>query len=109
MSTISTAYFSKKTDIYSTLNSRNQGLNYGEIDEDGRNDISLSEKYWNTYSKILKNPPVRVLMNLPIHVFATFNFGYVFLKTKELQGYFLVEKIENYIENKPCYVYLVKT
>lgn len=108
MSTISTAYFSKLTSIYSTLNSSNQGLSYGEIDEAGRNDITLSEKYMNTYLAILNRPPIRALMLLPENVFKTFNFGYIYLNTEKLQGYFLVEKIENYVDSSsPVYVSIV--
>lgn len=109
ISTVATAYFSKKTTMYSILNSYKQGLNYGEINEENRNDISLQEKYLKRYSNILKSPPIRAKFKLPEKEFVEFNFGYVFLRTEKLTGYFLVESIKNFVESTtPVDIYLVK-
>lgn len=71
-------------------------------------DITTEQRAFNTIKKMLVNPTVKVTMLLPEKVFRDFNFDkFVFLKHKDFQGYFFVEKIENYKNGKtPVKVYL---
>lgn len=46
---------------------------------------------------MVKGPVVEVWMTLPEKVFLSFNFDkFVYIKHKDLQGYFFVEKIGDY-------------
>jgi hypothetical protein len=71
-------------------------------------DITTEQRAFNTIKKMLVNPTVKVTMLLPEKVFVDFNFDrFIFLKHKDFQGYFFVEKIENYKNGKtPVKVYL---
>lgn len=109
LTTITAGYFSKKITVYSVLNTFNQGLSYGEIDESERNDITLKEGYLRTFANIISNPPIRTKMLIPDSVFAKYNFEPIFLRLPRLNGYFLIEKIENYESGKtPVVTYIVK-
>lgn len=105
--TVATAYYHKATTIYSLLNQYNQGLSYGDID--GRNDITLQDKYLQPLTNILKSPPIRAKMILPESVFSAYNYEYIYIEAEDVTGYFIVEKIENYTDsNTPVNVYLLK-
>ena len=60
-------------------------------------DITTEQRAFNTIKKMLVNPTVKVTMLLPEKVFRDFNFDkFVYIKHKDIQGYFFVEKIQNY-------------
>ena len=108
VTSITTAYFSKKVTPYSLLNQYTQGLSYGDIDEDTRNDSNLGDTYMRPLLNIFSRPPIRAKMLLPKDVFAKYIKEPVFLKTATLTGYFIAEKIENYVDStKEVNVYLV--
>lgn len=101
------AYFHKALTPYSLLNQYDQGLSYGEVE--GRKDNTLGETYLRPFTNILKNPPVRATMLLPEIEVSGYNDEYVYINADDLNGYFLVEKIENFKQSDiPVDVYLVK-
>lgn len=109
ISTVATAYFSKKLSIYSTLNSYSQGLHYDTIQESDRKDKSLKDCYLGTLTRILQQPPVKAKFLLPQDVFLSYTSDYIFIRSLDLNGRFLVEKIENYIDSvTPVTAYLLK-
>ena len=58
---------------------------------------TISERYYGQIKSILNNPRVDAMLLLPVSVFTRFNFDrYIYLETKDLTGYFLIQKIENY-------------
>jgi hypothetical protein len=60
-------------------------------------DIEIDQRYYNRIKKMVTNPTVEVWMILPEAVFLSYNFDrFIYLKHKDLQGYFYVEKIGNY-------------
>ncbi len=60
-------------------------------------DPTVKERYFNKISNFLNNPDIRFRMLIPEAVFQSFDFSnFIYLETKDLTGYFLVESIENY-------------
>lgn len=97
LTTVATAYFSKPYTPYSTLNTYNKGLAFGEINESFYNDITLKEAYLNPLTRALTQPVLKTKMLLPVDVFARFNGSkLIYLNTGKLNGYFVVQKIEQY-------------
>lgn len=95
--TVATAYFSKPYTPYSVLNNYNKGLAFGEINESFYNDISLKEAYLNPLTRAITEPTLKTKMVLPVAVFARFTGSrLIYLNTGKLNGYFIVEKIEQY-------------
>jgi len=99
-SSMAIGYFSKPYTPYSVLNQYNTGLQYGEINLTGYNDISLSESFLNRVSKMVVNPLVRGVFRLPATVFNSFDFSnpFILVRTKNLTLYFFVQKIDNYVD-----------
>lgn len=97
LTTVATAYFSKPYTPYSVLNNYNKGLAFGEINESFYNDISLKEAYLNPLTRAITEPTLKTKMVLPVAVFARFTGSrLIYLNTGKLNGYFIVEKIEQY-------------
>lgn len=99
LTSVSSAYYSKPRHVWphGDLNLYRQGLSYGEINYYNYNDITLPEAYWNKINAFIRNPPVFGYFMLPESVFAAFNFDqFIFIRHKELSGYFFVESIDNY-------------
>lgn len=62
---------------------------------------TIKEMYFNKISGILNNPTVRAQMILPKAVFQSFDFSnFIYIKTKDLTGYFFVDSIVNYEDSK---------
>jgi len=90
------AYYAKPhyTD-YSYLNGNKTGMIYGPVD--GVIDTIVEERAYQKIKRALNNPTIEAYLLLPEKVFQEYNFdNFVFIKHKDLQGYFLVNKIENY-------------
>ena len=67
------------------------------IDSNKNSSVTISERYLGPIKEAFKKPMIEAEFNLPIAVFQNFNFdNYIYLETKDLTGYFLVQKIENY-------------
>lgn len=93
------AYYFKPYYPYSTLLHNKKGLSYGEVNVAGYNDVSLSEGYMNRFKRMITNPPVLATMRLPESVFQKYKFNkFIFLKTEKLTGYFIVQKIDEYVD-----------
>jgi hypothetical protein len=61
------------------------------------NNNSISELNYGPVKKIFGNPKVNAYFTLPLAVFQNFEFdSYIYIKTKDLTGYFIVQKMENY-------------
>jgi hypothetical protein len=59
--------------------------------------VTAGEKYHNVMENIYNNPSVQVTLLLPSDAFNAFDFStFVYLKTKDLTGYFFVQKIDQY-------------
>lgn len=60
-------------------------------------DIEIDKRYYNRIKNMVVNPIVELFLILPEKAFREFNFDrFVYIKHKDLQGYFFVEKIQNY-------------
>jgi hypothetical protein len=60
-------------------------------------DIEINQRYFNRIDKMVGSPVVEFSLVLPEKVFLSFNFDrFIYIKHKDLQGYFFVEKIQNY-------------
>lgn len=58
---------------------------------------TISERYFGPIKNVFNNPKIEAQFRLPLAVFQNFDFtSYIYVKTKDLTGYFLVQKIENY-------------
>lgn len=80
---------------YSFLNGNKTGMIYGDVS--GIIDTTVEERSLKKITNILNNPTIEANMILPEKVFSSFNFDkFVYLKYKDIQGYFFVEKIDNY-------------
>lgn len=92
------AYYFKPQYPYSTLLHNKKGLSYGEVNTTGYNDVSLSEGYMNRFKKMITNPPLVATMRLPESVYQKYKFNkFVFIKSEKLTGYFIVQKIDEYV------------
>ena len=96
-SSLATAYFHKPITSYSALNAYKAGMSYGTIS--GYNDHALELTHYNFINKMVTNPTQRAYFLLPESVFQSFDFGFVYIKTEKLTGYFFVEKIDNYLNS----------
>ena len=60
-------------------------------------DIEINQRYYNRIDKMVASPVVEFSLLLPEKVFLSFKFDkFVYIKHKDLQGYFFVEKIQNF-------------
>lgn len=67
------------------------------IDSDKATATTISERYLGPIKKIFNNPLIEAEFTLPLSVFQNFDFGnYIYVETKDLTGYFIVQRIENY-------------
>jgi len=91
------------------VNGLKESLQISTINIDGYKDITLGFSNFKKITSILGNPKVHAVLVLPQSVFISFNFDkFVYLKHKDFQGYFFVEKIENYKDGStPVKVYLL--
>lgn len=95
LSTSATAYYYKPVyNLYPTLNNYRQGLTYGYIDN--YNDFSIESMYYNYLRGMITSPTIRTKMLIPEAVFASFNFGFIYINTGRFNGYYFVEAINNY-------------
>jgi hypothetical protein len=103
------AYFAKPKGVASGVNQLKDSLNVGDIEINSYVDKKMEYTYFRRIKNILGNPKVEAKMTLPLSVFQSFEFNqFVYLKHKDLQGYFFVEKIDNYKDAKtPVKVYLL--
>lgn len=96
VSTITTGpicWFDKSLQIL-PIDSYNESLSIDPINEAS---IGISERYYGPIKKIFSNPLVEAYFTLPLSVFQRFEFDrYIYIKTKNLTGYFIVQRIENY-------------
>jgi hypothetical protein len=71
-------------------------------------DYTVEQRVLNRIKNMVTNPTVMVVMRLPEKVFLSYNFDrFIYLKHKDFQGYFFVEKIENFKDGvTPVKVYL---
>lgn len=61
------------------------------------NNNSISELNYGVVKNVFKNPKVNAYFTLPLAVFQRFEFDtYIRIETKDLTGYFIAQKIENY-------------
>jgi len=72
-------------------------------------DLSVEQRRLSKIKNIVKNPTVVATMLLPEKVFYGYNFTKkIYIKCKDMSGYFFVEKIENYKDGTtPVKVYLL--
>lgn len=76
------------------LDSYNEALS---IDPIHTRSIGISERFYGPIKNILNNPLVEAYFTLPLSVFQRFEFDrYIYIKTPDLTGYFIVQRIENY-------------
>ena len=58
---------------------------------------TIDEVYLRPIKNIYNNPTIKAKMRLPESVFQSFDFtSFIYLKTENLEGYFMVESIVNY-------------
>lgn len=65
------------------------------------NNVTLAELNYSRIKKMIGNPKIVTAFRLPESVFQSFNSGkFVTLNTKDLQGTFYVNKIDNYLGSR---------
>ena len=65
------------------------------------NNVTMSELYHSKIKKMISSPKILTTLRLPEAVFKSFNSGkFINLNTKDLQGSFYVNKIDNYLGAK---------
>jgi len=97
VSTIATAYYSKPYTPYSALNAYNKSFSVGEINLPFYNDITLREAYLIPLENSITKANPRTRMLLPEVTFYNFRGNkLIYLNVGELNGYFIVQKIEYY-------------
>lgn len=94
--------------VTDTIDQWKNNLAIDNPDSGGFVDPTIKQLYFNKISKFLQNPDVRCQMTLPESVYQSFAFDqFIYLKTKNLTGYFFVDSIVNYIDaNTPVEVNL---
>jgi hypothetical protein len=95
-STIRFAYFAKpQTDA--AINGLKDSLQLGQININSYRDVTLEDSHFKIIKNIIRNPRLQTKMLLNLKTFMSFTFDtFIYLKHKDLQGYFFVEKIDNY-------------
>lgn len=92
--TIAWAYFAKPN-IATDLDNNKIGLNYGPVLNVGN--ISFGDIYHKTLRKIVVNPRVKASFLLSQTEYYNLDMAkYLYLKTKDFAGYFLIENVEGY-------------
>lgn len=67
------------------------------VDSEKPKPITISERFYGPLKNFLDNPIIEAEFLLPASVFQSFDFTtYIYIKTKDLTGYFFIQKIENY-------------
>jgi len=91
------AYFAKPKAASSGVNKLKDSLQIGDIEINSYEDRKTEDVYFKRIKNILKNPKVEAVMTLPLSVYSYFDFQkFIYLKHRNLDGYFFVEKIDNY-------------
>lgn len=90
------AYYAKpSTGVASGVDDLRVGLNFGAVS--GASNISFGDLYLNTLSKIVQAPVLNAKMLFSESEYKNINMkGYVYLKTKDFNGYFLPKTLEGY-------------
>ena len=95
LTNVPTAYFYKPWySQYPALNKYKQGLSYGYITN--YNDYSISESYYKYLRGMVSGPTIQTTMLLSEKTFGSFDFGFIYLNTGRLNGYYFVDSIVNY-------------
>lgn len=93
------AYSVKSSRTQSDLNAFPKSMTFGRINMPDFNEPTLQESNMAVISNTIRNPLERSVMLLPISVFQKFRFNkFVYINTEKLNGYFIVNKIENYVD-----------
>lgn len=93
MTTGCVAWFDKPK-VLAPIDSYHESL---AIDSINQFSNTISERYYGPIKKIFNNPKIDAQFTLPLAKFQKFAFDrYIRLNTKNLSGYFIVQKIENY-------------
>ena len=88
--------WSDKPKINGTLDLYTDSLCIDPVNNRSYN-YTIGERFHQELENIYRNPKVEAYFLLPVDVFYTFNFGtFVYLKTRDVTGYFFVQKIDNY-------------
>ena len=96
-STIHFAYFAKPIAPTGGVNLLRESLQVGDIEINSYVGKKTEDTYFTVIKNILNKPRLKSIMLLPLSVFMSFKFDkFIYLKHKDLQGYFFVEKIDNY-------------
>ena len=103
------AYFAKPKAVASGVNQLKESLQIGDIEINSYGDRKMEDSHFRRIKNILKNPRIEAKMTLPVSVFSSFEFdNFIYLKHSNLEGYFFVEKIDNYKDSAtPVKVYLL--
>lgn len=97
-STAAVSFFDKPKINY-TIDEVKQSLAVDTITGKEYNN-TIGEQYYSRIRKIFNRPRLKCKMVIPMGVFAKFAFDrMIFLKTKDLSGYFLVDSIVNYVDS----------
>lgn len=88
--------WSDKPSLNQTIDINKDSLSIDPVNNRTFN-ITIGERYHREIENIMGNPKIEAYFLLPSAVYSGFNFqNFVYLKTKNLTGYFWVQKIENY-------------
>lgn len=100
-------FFSKKTTGLD-IDHLKYNASWDRINNIDYDDPSIKELFFNKISNVLSNPTIIATMIIPESVYQSYRFDqFIYLKTKDLTGYFFVDRIENYVDgNTPVTVYL---
>jgi len=93
------AYFTKfKTGLNIDNNKNNLALENPNIP--GVFDPDIKNIYQNRISNIFNNPIIKATMLLPESIYQSYKYDkFVYLKTKDLIGYFLVDTIDDFVDS----------
>lgn len=93
------AHFSKPQ-IGDVIDTYKSNLAIDNPDLDLYSDPTVKQLNFGKISRLIGNPTPTAVFLLPEAVYQSFEFGgFIYLKTKDLTGYFWVESISNYIDS----------
>lgn len=99
VSSIDVAYFTKPNTGLG-IDNRKSNLALENPQDAQFSDPTIKELYFSKISKMIGNPTFGAEMILPESVFQGFKFDrFIYLKTKDLTGYFWVDSIDQYVDS----------
>jgi hypothetical protein len=93
------AVYSKQMTGLNSIDQWKNNLSIDNPDIEGFSDPTLKEIYFNKIKRFVGAPNIRCTMTIPESIYQAYSFDrFIYLKTKDLTGYFYINNFENYVD-----------